>query len=75
MKIGDVSSERQISSAEHQIGNVNLGEETPKVSREVVDIWAETQRSLYAAGTLSTAHFEALDAIPGWTWELVKDNV
>ncbi len=70
MKLGNVSSKRQIS-ADHQIGNENLGE-TQKVTREIVDIWAAKQRSLYGKGMLSALHFEALNAIPGWTWELKK---
>ncbi len=74
MEIGNVNPERQISSAEDQIGNGSLGEGTPTVSRAAVDIWAETQRSLHATGDLPMSHFEALNAIPGWTWELTKNK-
>ncbi len=74
MKIENLSQERQIGSAEHQIGDGSLGEGTPKVSRAAVDIWAETQRSLHATGDLPMSHFEALNAIPGWTWELTKNK-
>jgi hypothetical protein len=45
------------------------------VTRKDVLIWAEIQRQQYAAGNLSISHFNALNAVPGWSWELTTNKV
>lgn len=36
--------------------------------------WMQEQRKEYHAGTLSLYKIKKLEAIPGWTWELDKED-
>jgi hypothetical protein len=42
------------------------------VTPKEIQAWVETQRHLYAAGTLCAADIKALVKLPGWTWELTR---
>ncbi len=42
--------------------------------KKVLFFWAEMQRTLYFANKMPASHCEALNAIPGWSWELTKDK-
>lgn len=69
MKTKDLSSMRSPKGAANQIGRDELSEESPAPTGEELLIWAEYQRTLYAAGELPPAQVRALMEIPGWTWE------
>jgi len=68
MKITKVLQRAGQHSTEGHDGLKQSSKRAKAPTREEVLIWAENQRAMYAAGTLSAAHVEALMAIPNWSW-------
>ena len=57
--------------AEHGHANVPL---PYMVGEHNLRSWVATQRGLYRRGELSEERIRELEALPGWTWDLLEDN-
>ena len=74
MKITSVTKMTRRNSTKGQIGLKDSRKKSAAPTREELFIWAECQRTLFAAGKLPAAHAKALMAIPSWSWELTQDK-